>query len=101
MEAQALLAHGLALEGREQEARELFGALLASAQSKYFSPYNRALIHAALGEEKLAIASLEQAYNDRAEWMIYLGVDFRLRRLRNNPAFRNLLNQVGCHPGPL
>ncbi len=42
---------------------------------KYVSPYNMALIYLSLDEKDKTFEWLDRAYQARAEWMIYLGVD--------------------------
>jgi hypothetical protein len=48
-----------------------------------------------LGERDQAIASLEQGYANRDQWMLYLKVDPHLDDLRSDPRFEDLLRRVG------
>ena len=54
-----------------------------------------ALVQIGLGERDKAIASLEQGYTDRDQWMLYLKVDPHMDTLRQDPRFKDLLRRVG------
>jgi tetratricopeptide (TPR) repeat protein len=95
METIAAMAHQYAVMGKIEEARTLLAELMELSKQKYFSPYNAALIHSALGEKDQAFQFLEKAYENRAEWMIYLSVDPRLDGLRSDPRFDDLLRRTG------
>jgi tetratricopeptide (TPR) repeat protein len=96
--ALASLAHGYAVAGKRTEALDLLAQLNELAQRKYFPPYDLALIHAELGEPERAFEWLDKAYDERAEWMIYLAVDPRLDCLRHDPRFTDLLRRIGLAP---
>jgi hypothetical protein len=38
---------------------------------------------------------LEQAYDNRDQWMLYLKVDPHMDRLRTDPRFQDLVRRVG------
>jgi TolB-like protein/Flp pilus assembly protein TadD len=91
----ASLAHTYALSGKRAEALKVVKELGELSSRKYVSPYHVAIIHAALGDRDNAFALLNQAYEEQAEWMIYLGVDPRLDPLRGDPGFSELLRRAG------
>jgi DNA-binding winged helix-turn-helix (wHTH) protein len=74
------LARSLALSGRREEATTL-AARLASAG---LSPYRQATIEVALGENGLAIASVERAFSVRDPWLVVLKVDPMLDAIRTD-----------------
>ncbi len=93
--AMASLGMVLGDSGRKQEARKLLEELEERSKRRYISPYLVALIQVGLGERDQAIASLEQGYTDRDQWMMFLKVDPHMDDLRSDPRFQDLLRRVG------
>jgi TolB-like protein/Tfp pilus assembly protein PilF len=91
----ASLGKVLGDSGREQKARKILEELEERSKHRYISPCLIALVHIGLGERDKAIASLEQGYTDRDQWMLYLKVDPHLDDLRSDPRFKDLLRRVG------
>lgn len=90
----AALGKVLGDSGRKQEAKKLLNELAERSKRRYVSPYLLAFIQIGLGEQDQAIASLEQGYTNRDQWMIYLNVDPHLDSLRSDPRFKDLLRRV-------
>ena len=65
------------------------------SRSQYVSAYDVALIHLALGERDEAFERLYKAYEEHAEWVIYMAVDPRLDPLRPDPRFKELVRRIG------
>jgi tetratricopeptide (TPR) repeat protein len=84
----------LADSGRKQEARKILGELGERSKQQYISPYLIALVQVGLGDRDEAIASLEQGYANRDQWIMYLNVDPRWDILRSDPRFRDLVRRV-------
>ena len=61
---------------------------------RFVSGYDRAAVHAALGQTDEAFAALEDGYQARAEWMGYLKVDPQMDTLRNDPRYATLLARL-------
>ena len=59
------------------------------------SSYNVALIYIGLGEKDRAFDSLEKAYKERSDLLVYLKVDPRLDTLRSDPRFADLMRRIG------
>ncbi|HET7436495.1 MAG TPA: protein kinase [Thermoanaerobaculia bacterium] len=91
---QAMLAHTHAIAGQRDKAVELLDALRELAKQRYISPYDIAVIHAALGEKEEALAQLRAGIEDRSAWMVFLNVDPRLDSLRNEPGFAEIAAQL-------
>ncbi|HEV7768951.1 MAG TPA: protein kinase [Thermoanaerobaculia bacterium] len=89
-----MLAHTYAIAGDEQRSRELLTELLATARTRYVSPYDIAVIHAGLGDARAAIEQLQAAREDRSPWMVFLPVDPRLDSLRGEPAFTEIVTAL-------
>ncbi len=92
------LARAYAQFGRSADAKKLLAELQGRAQHSYVPPYLFARIHAALGEEQQALASLEEAYAERDQYLVWLKVDDAFDPLRQQPRFQALIRRVGFPP---
>jgi hypothetical protein len=93
-----MLAHTYARMGNPGEARRLLGELEGPATQTYVSPYQIAVVHAALGETDRAMARLRQAHEQRSTDLVYIQVDPKLARLRTDPRFVELLRSMNLSP---
>ncbi len=94
------LARVLAEVGQPEEARALLGELDERAGLHWVSPYQRALVLAALGERTAALERLEQAWEAHDPWLAVLAVDPGLAPLRGEPALARLLGRVHAGAAP-
>jgi CO dehydrogenase nickel-insertion accessory protein CooC1 len=53
------------------------------------------MIYAGLGDKEKAFEWLDRAYEDRADYMVYLNVDPRFDPLREDERFQQLLQRIG------
>lgn len=65
------------------------------SKDKYVSPYGVAMVYLGLGENDQAFEWLNRAYEEHAEWVIYLTIDPRLDPLRSDERFKELVRRVG------
>lgn len=86
-------AHGLA--GQRDEAETLLNVLQDLSTRKYVSPYSMLVIHLAIGPEERVFELLDQLYEERNDWLVWLKVSPELRHLRNHPRFKSLLRRIG------
>jgi serine/threonine protein kinase/tetratricopeptide (TPR) repeat protein len=91
----AMLGHTHAIAGNSEQAKEVLTVLDYESRSRYISPYDIAVIHAGLGEHDAAIAKLKDAFEDRSSWMVFMEVDPRLDRLRDEVPFKKLVDRFG------
>ncbi len=91
----ASLAHGLALGGRDAEARALLAILIEQSSTRYVSPFLVALVWIGLGERDHAFEWLEKACDDRSHWLVFVDVDARLDPVRDDPRFESVRRRVG------
>jgi DNA-binding winged helix-turn-helix (wHTH) protein/TolB-like protein/Tfp pilus assembly protein PilF len=61
---------------------------------RFVSGYDRAAVHAALGQTEEAFAALEDGYQARAEWMGYLKIDPQMDTLRSDPRYETFLTRL-------
>ncbi len=80
-------------EGRA-EAREMLQQLERLSQTRYVSPFDRAVIHAALNEFDQAFFQLEKCYQERSVFMLYLPMEHHLENLRADPRFAVLWDKM-------
>lgn len=100
LDAEAYLALGFmgyahALAGQRAEAETLLSVLQDISQRKYVSPYSMLVIHLALGPEERVFEILEQLYEERNDWLVWLKVSPELKSVRNDPRFKDLMRRVG------
>ncbi len=91
----AELAHAFALAGRKDEAEKILAELKQLATERYISAYSVALVYSGLGNKNETFNSLERAFQDRADYLVFLKVDPRFDWLHNDPRFASLLDRIG------
>ena len=100
MDEEAYIALGFmgyahALNGQRAEAETLLSILEDISQRKYISPYSLLLIHLAVGPLERVFQLLEQLYEERNDWLVWLKVSPELKNVRNDPRFQDLLRRIG------
>jgi hypothetical protein len=53
------------------------------------------MIHLALGSQARVFQLLEQLYEERNDWLVWLKVSPELQSLRNDSRFKDFLRRVG------
>ena len=91
----AALGHAYAVAGNRREAEKILQTLADRANKSYVSPFDLALIHAALGETDQAFALLDKAVSERSTFLVYSKWEPRLDPLRSDPRFQQLLRRIG------
>ncbi|HYO91425.1 MAG TPA: hypothetical protein VEQ40_07300, partial [Pyrinomonadaceae bacterium] len=64
------------------------------SKQRYISAYHIATVYIALKDRDSAFEWLEKAFNERADWMVFLNVDPRFESLRSGDRFRDLLRRM-------
>jgi len=91
----AALGHGYAMAGNRPEAEKVLHTLSDREKKSYVSPFDLALIHAALGETNYAFALLNKAIAERSTFLVYTKWEPRLDPLRSDTRFSQILKQIG------
>jgi len=94
-QASAALAFAYGRAGRVAEARKILAEMQQLAAVRYMPPPQLALIHLGLGETTQALDLLEQGFDQKSYWMIYLKADPVFDSLRAHPRFIRLLERLG------
>ena len=93
--ALGFMGYAHALAGERDEAETLLNILTDISKRKYVSPYSMLVIHLALGPEERVYELLEQLYEERNDWLVWLKVSPELRPLHDDPRFEDLLSRLG------
>jgi tetratricopeptide (TPR) repeat protein/TolB-like protein len=91
----AVIAVCYAKQGKKDEARVILKELEQQARERYVAPLNLAAIQIALGDKDAAFASLEKAYQERANLLAFLKVDPTYEPIRSDQRFTQLLRRIG------
>ncbi len=94
---EAALAVMYADAGNPAEARRILGSLETRRASGvgYVAPQDLGYILVALGDRDGAIARLNEAVDEQASRLLWLGVDPRVDKLRGDPRFVAILKRLG------
>ena len=88
------LGHAYAVAGKISEARRMLSELQAAPPAQV-SSFLIASIYAGLGEKDKAFEYLQKAYDEKADRISYLNADPRLKPLRTDPRFQQMLQRLG------
>jgi tetratricopeptide (TPR) repeat protein len=91
----ATLGHAYALAGRREKAEELLSDLKTLEPHRYVPSLCSAFIQVGLGAKDAAFSGLEKAYAERSGWLVFLRVDPRFDRLRDDQRFDALVQKIG------
>jgi DNA-binding winged helix-turn-helix (wHTH) protein/Flp pilus assembly protein TadD len=82
------------IAGRADEAQNILAELETLAGRKFVTSYGLALVHAGLGQNDAAFASLNKAFDERSHWLVWLRLDPRWAALRRDPRFAELVSRM-------
>jgi TolB-like protein/Tfp pilus assembly protein PilF len=94
----AALGRLFAERGERGNALAILEELMVMTETRYVPAYHIAAIHAESGEDEIALGWLEKARQERTNWMVFLNIDPVWDRLRSEPRFRALVQEVGLDP---
>jgi eukaryotic-like serine/threonine-protein kinase len=83
-----------AQQGNAEAARARLEALAELSLTRDVSPVHFATVHTALGEREEALRWLERALEGRSGWLVYLATEPRFDPLRDDLAFRELVDTI-------
>jgi TolB-like protein/Flp pilus assembly protein TadD len=91
----AYMASARARLGDIDEAERLLADLDRRREEEWISSMTFGVIYAALGRYDEALTAVEQSFDERAVWLISLGVEPAWEPLRGHPRFEALVAKVG------
>jgi serine/threonine-protein kinase len=89
------LGEAYALAGKKPEANEVFRQLHERSTQTYVSPVFLARASLASGDRQQALAQLNEAYESRDYYLVWLNVERAFDPLRSDRGFQDLLRRVG------
>lgn len=90
----AARGHVAGVSGRQAQAAEALGELERLSARRFVTSYGIALVHAGLGQNDAAFASLNNAFDERSNWLVWLRLDPRWNGLRSDPRFTQLVSRM-------
>ena len=93
-ESTSTIGYALARSGKSDEARKILLDLESQSRSSYISPYSLAQVYLGLGDQQMALNSLERAYYQRDPLMVFLKVEPKWDRLRSESRFATLVKRM-------
>jgi serine/threonine protein kinase/Tfp pilus assembly protein PilF len=91
----AALAYVYAVTGNRDEAGRILAQLQTFPSNRDVSPFYLALIYAGLGEKGEALKWLEDACEERYNWMVWLKTEPMLECLHGEEKYLELLGRIG------
>jgi eukaryotic-like serine/threonine-protein kinase len=89
------LGEALAAAGKRTEARNIIDELARSSKNGPVPAYHIAGVYSALGDRDQAFASLEKAYQERDDQLLWTIVDPAFDGIRSDPRYGDLLRRMG------
>jgi DNA-binding winged helix-turn-helix (wHTH) protein/tetratricopeptide (TPR) repeat protein len=90
----AFLGVSYALAGMESEAEKIIAHLIDCRKHSHVPAFYIGIIYAALGNGDRALRWLENAYDDRSEWLAWMDVEPRFDLVRSDPRFNSLRMKI-------
>src|SRR5262249_51776888 len=91
----AAMGRAFALSGDSTKAAEVKYKIEHHSGNYFMWPYDAALYYAVLGDKDRAFEWLEKERTLHGGWLMFLNVDPRLDRLRDDPRLADLARRVG------
>jgi TolB-like protein/Tfp pilus assembly protein PilF len=89
------VGHMYGVWGKKPEALRVLEELNQKSKTTYVSPWTKAIIYAGLGEKEKSLKYLEDAYQERSNWLVWLNRDPRWDPFRSDPHFQDLMRRAG------
>lgn len=87
------------IAGDTAAASEILAELVDRSRTEYVPPGTLVDIHARLGDIDGALAWAKRAFEERANYVVYIGTDTALAALQRDPRFKDLVASSGLNQG--
>jgi TolB-like protein/Tfp pilus assembly protein PilF len=94
----ALMGHEYAVSGDKVNADKTLAKLTEMSTRKYVPAVYFAVVYIGLNRKDEAFRWLDKAYDERCEYLVYLGSEPLADSLRGDPRFSRLLSRIGLKP---
>jgi TolB-like protein/Flp pilus assembly protein TadD len=94
----ALMGHEYGVSGDTANANKILGRLNEVSRKKYVPAIYFAVVYIGLNRKDDAFHWLDKAYDERCEYLVYLGSEPLADPLRSDPRFARLLIRIGLKP---
>jgi tetratricopeptide (TPR) repeat protein len=91
----ANLAHACAVAGDKPQALKLLAELQELSKQRIVDSWQFAIVHAGLGDKDRAFEWLDKGYDERPSNLSDLKADARMKPLRSDPRYQELLLRMG------
>jgi TolB-like protein/lipoprotein NlpI len=91
----SLMGHEYAVSGDKVDAKKILDKLTEISTRKYVPAVYFAVIYTGLNKKDDAFRWLDKAYEERCEYLVYLGSEPLADPLRSDPRFARLLSRLG------
>lgn len=94
----ALMGHEYGVSGDSANANKILARLNQVSARKYVPAIYFAVVYIGLNRKEDAFHWLDKSYDERCEYLVYLGSEPLADPLRGDPRFSRLLSRIGLHP---
>jgi TolB-like protein/Flp pilus assembly protein TadD len=94
----ALMGHEYGVAGDPADANKILARLTDVARRKYVPAIYFAVVYIGLNRKDDAFHWLDKAYEERCEYLVYLGTEPLADPLRGDARFASLLDRIGISP---
>ena len=91
----SMLGYAYGVAGQREASVKILKSIESASKRQYVSPFDLALVFAALNQKDDAIRCLEHALDDRTPRLIWVTVDPSFDSIRNDPRFAALIARLG------
>ncbi len=93
------LGHALGLAGEYELGKQIADTYAEAAKEHYLPQVQRAFIHIGIGEYDEAIRLLEEAYDAKSWFVIFIGIEPWYDPIRDDARFQALVDRMGYPDG--
>jgi TolB-like protein/Flp pilus assembly protein TadD len=97
----ALMGHEYAVSGDKVNANKILAKMTEISARKYVPAVYFATVYTGLNQKDEAFHWLDKAYEERCEYLVYLGSEPLADPLRGDPRFSRLLSRLGLTPSTI
>jgi TolB-like protein/tetratricopeptide (TPR) repeat protein len=92
--ALAMLGHGLASAGRNEDSKRILDQLIERSKTQYVPSYWVAVVYNGYKDKDQVMRWLRRAYDERSSWLVWCNVEPRFDWLREDQEFAELMKEM-------